>query len=168
MITRKLRFRIIVSIVGTCALIAVFFGAILYPFEKNRRQSRQEKIHLLLSAVYQQKKEQVANEIFADLRDALAQSVAEMQQVKGISAITVYHLNGALMMSTDEFPLVVLSETERQALDAGSTFVREDRLDAPVAVYSTVIEVVGEKVGYLKMSYDLSDLEKESTLTRIF
>ena len=44
---KSLRFKINVAILTTCAIIAVFFSAILYPFELKRRQVRLEEVGIL-------------------------------------------------------------------------------------------------------------------------
>ncbi|NNL43586.1 MAG: hypothetical protein HKO79_13955, partial [Desulfobacterales bacterium] len=68
----SIRFKINTAILLTCIVIAIFFSVIFYPLEANRRQSRLERIQLLLSTIFEQRKEELANEIFAEQKEALA------------------------------------------------------------------------------------------------
>ena len=95
------RFKINTAILLTCIVIAIFFSAIFYPFEINRRQSRLERIQLLLNTIFEQRKEELANEIFADQKDALARSLEEIQSLKDISEVSIYGINGRLILSTN-------------------------------------------------------------------
>lgn len=165
---QSLRFKIIAAMMITCIIIAALFGTILYPFEMNRRQASLEKIELLLSSNFEQRREQLANEIFAEQNVALQQSIQEMGQIKGIIAITVYDKNGVLLASTDPFPEVLLSAPQKQHLSTNSIFRREDGVQKALAVFYTRIEELGKQVGYLRMDYSLESLQKETALTLLF
>ena len=97
---KSLRFKINCAILFTCAAIALLFGAILYPFEKSRYNSHVRQAHVLLDSVYQQKKEELANELFAKQARALRASLEEMLRVEGIMAANVYLADGRLFFST--------------------------------------------------------------------
>ncbi|MFH1137904.1 MAG: ATP-binding protein [Pseudomonadota bacterium] len=165
---RGLRVKIIAATMFTCVVIALTFGTILYPFEMSRRHDRLEGINLLLSSVFQQVEENLANEIFAGQRAALKGSMAAIQKVQGVKAVSLYSLSGALLLSSDDYPSVVLSESEMTQLNAGKDFSVEDRRDASLAVLSSVIEAIGERVGYIRIYFDLTELARESTLNIIF
>ena len=152
----------------TCAFIAVTFGAVLYPYELSRRQARLERINLLLNSVFLQKEEDLANEIFASQFTALRDSVEAIQKVTGIKAVTLYSLNGALLMSTDEYPSVVLAESEILQLNKDQDFNVETRREGSLAVLSSVIEILGERVGYIRIYFDLAESTRESTMNLFF
>ena len=158
----SLRSRINIAILTTCLIISVFFGAILYPFELNRREVRFKKIKTLLSSIFQQKKEELANEIFASQRLALESSLKEIQRVEGIAALSVYDPQGLLVISTEDTHPGPLSESERQTLDSSSGFSKTIIEGHSFAEYSTPIDVIGERIGYMKMYYHLAEVEKES------
>ena len=166
---KSLRFKINAAILVACIIISLIFGAILYRYEVNHRQFHFEQINILLGSIFQQKREELANEIFAGQKLALANSLGEIQNVKGITDLTVYNLNGDVLLSTDKTSPAVLSPLERKSLDNWPSFVEEVRRDGhPFAEYSSIIEVIGERVGYLKMSFDLAELKRELFLSRIF
>ncbi len=96
---KSLRFKINAAIFLTSIVIAVIFGAILYPVETARHKSQFEKINLLLDAVFQQKKDDIANEIFAGQKRALQDSFRNLFAVEGITAVCAYDADGELLIS---------------------------------------------------------------------
>ena len=99
---RSLRFKINLAIFITCLGIAIIFGAMLYPFEIRRYESHQKKVKLLLDTIFQQKYEELANEVFANQKRALALTLDDILKVEGIVAISIYTPEGNLILSTDE------------------------------------------------------------------
>ena len=69
---RGLRTKINLAIFLTTVLVGVAMLGLLYPLEQQRRENRLEDIRELLAAVYQQNREQMANEIFAKQWRALS------------------------------------------------------------------------------------------------
>ena len=53
---RSLRFKINIAIFTTCLVIAIIFGAILYPFEIRRHDSHVKKVKLLLDKLEEKKR----------------------------------------------------------------------------------------------------------------
>jgi signal transduction histidine kinase/HAMP domain-containing protein len=167
MFFKSLRFKINAAILVTAVIIAVLFAAILYPFEVNRRKARFEKIEILLGAVFEQKKEELANEIFAEQKLALANTLREIREVKGVAGLSVYDLAGDLLMGTDQTPAHPLPVSERKALAKASFSFGRVKGDRHLAEYASAIEVIGERVGYLKIYFDLEDVERASLLNVI-
>lgn len=158
----SLRFKINTAILLTCIVSAIFFSAIFYPFEVNRRQSRLERIHLLLSTIFEQRKEELANEIFADQKDALARSLIEIQGVKGIAEVSLYGIDGGLLISTNKNLTAPLLSSEKEALRQAPFVAKIIKRDHSFVEYSSIIEIIGERVGYFKMYFDLAEMERES------
>ena len=151
-----LRFKINGAITATCLLVALAFGAIVYPFEMSRRASRFEEIRTLVSAVFEQRREEIANEIYARQDSALASSLRSIKEVKGIAKVIVYGLGGRVIAATEpgleqagapQGPMPALKRT----LLAGH----------PYAVYSAPIEVIGDTVGTIQLFYDLQPQRRE-------
>ncbi len=164
----SLRFKINAAILVTCGIIVVIFWSLLYPFEMSRRNARFEEIHVLLDTVFQQKRDELANEIFAGQHLALARTLEDMQRVKGIAILSVYDLKGNRVLSTDESLPHHLGLEQRQAIDRDDFFEIRDMKGGSFVAYATLIQVIGEKIGYLYMYYDLADMERESTTTLVF
>jgi signal transduction histidine kinase/ActR/RegA family two-component response regulator len=162
--SKRLRVKINLVILCACALVAALFGSLFFPFEAERRENRLEDIRFFLEAVYQQRRESIANEIFADQRIALADSLRQIREIRDMRRLTVYGPDGLPRLATDERPAPDLSPDRRKALEEGPVFYRETAGGSPRAVYETAIRVIGEQVGYLRMEYDLTRMARESTL----
>lgn len=166
---KSLKSKINFAILIACTIITVIFGAVLYQYEVYRERLYFERIEILLHAVFQQKKEELANEIFAEQKPALVNSLNKIQKVRGIAGLIAYDLNGNVLVSTDKKFTTVLSDLERNHLDISPYSIKEIKYDGHAfANYSSIIEVIGEKIGYLKIYFDLAETEKESFLTRVF
>ncbi len=165
---KSLRFKINAAILITCAVMVAFYGTLFYPFEVNRRNARFEEIRVLLATVFQQKRDELANEMFADQKLALARTMEEMRSVKGIGIVSLYDLEGNLLMTTDDSIHGPLSISVRSELDRAPVFVKVHVGDRAYAEYASAIRVIGEKTGYLRMHYHLGEMERESMITLSF
>lgn len=161
---RSLRFKINAAIFSACLIVGIFFVSVFYPLEVNWRHSRLHEINVLMSAVYEQKKEELANEIFAKQEQALSNTLMEIQRVKGISDISIYSKSGELLRATGLVIRPYLASKEMRNLEESPSFERGILNGDPIAEFSTVIEVIGERVGYIKIRYSLERMEKESLL----
>jgi len=161
---RSLRFKISAAILGTSALIAVLSFAILYPFEMSRHAAYEKKIFLLLDTVFHQKREDLANELFAGQKKALAASLQDMLKVEGIVGITVCLPDGQVFLATEDVFAVPMKGSERRALSESSTLLPRYRTPRfpSLGVYTRQIGVIGMPVGYIRLYYDVSGLERET------
>ncbi len=161
----RLRFKINAAIAITCIFVALFFAGIVYPYELNRRNSRFEEIQTLVSAVFEQRREEIANEIYAKQNSALASSLNSIKGVKGISKVIVYGTDGAALAATETGLDPMIDPSERKSLDNGPGIDSRNLAGHPYAVYASPIEVIGEKVGYIKLYYDLGPQSREGWYT---
>ncbi len=138
-----------------CALVILVFGLVFYSFEKGQRQARREQVKVLLSAVFHDNREELANEIFSGHEEALTHTLVGIQDIKGVSAVQIFKLDGLLLTSLGHLPNSPspLHNTQEsndfhyQEIDVGKNrFI----------TLTTIIEVVGERVGYCRIWYDLS------------
>ncbi|HQI82389.1 MAG TPA: ATP-binding protein, partial [Deltaproteobacteria bacterium] len=159
---QSLRFKINAAITLACLIVALFFGAVFSFFEAHRREVRIQEIRLLLSTVFEQKRDEIANEIFARQEEALKISMQNLLQVKGITEIAVHDTDGNPLFSTDHALDRILTSKERSALTSEASFGRTEILGRSHAEYATAIEVIGERVGFIRMFYDLEELDMES------
>jgi signal transduction histidine kinase/CheY-like chemotaxis protein/HAMP domain-containing protein len=166
--SKSLRFKINAAILVTCAIIVLIFWTLLYPFEMNRRNARLEEIQVLLETVFQQKRDELANEVFADQRLALKRTLEDMQKVQGIAILSVYDLDGNPVLSTEAFSPVAVPARERKAVHNGPVFEKRTLRGGSYLQYTTLIQVIGEEIGYLRMHYNLADMERESRVTLAF
>lgn len=150
---RSLRFKINAAITATCLFVALGFGAIVYPYEMNQQASRFQEIQTLVGAVFEQRREEIANEIYARQQAALASSLNSIKEVQGIAMVQVFGLDGRLIAGD------VLGEPGAPGWSPGMR--REILAGHPYAAYSAPIEVIGEKVGAIKLYYDLKPQRQE-------
>jgi PAS domain S-box-containing protein len=145
--------------------MAVLFGAIAYPFEIGRRKARLDQIEYLLRTVFEQKREPLANEIFADQTEALMRSISEIMRVEGIIGVKVYDAHGQTLISTLLGNTKGLTLEDINRLKGRVVFTQAHGPQGFTAEYSSVIEAIGEQVGFMTLYYDLSDLESETWAT---
>jgi PAS domain S-box-containing protein len=162
---RSLRFKINVAIFITCLVIAIIFGTILYPFEIRRHDSHVKKIELLLDTIFQQKYEDIANEIFAGQKRALALTLKDMLKVEGIAAISIYTPEGKLFLSTDEVLSKYFEKQSRNLSVNSASFVTKSYQGKSLGIYSREIQVIGQKIGNIDIYYDFQELIKETRLS---
>ncbi|MCF8062899.1 MAG: response regulator [Deltaproteobacteria bacterium] len=98
----------------------------------------------------------------------LARTLEEMQRVKGIAILCVYDLEGNLVLSTESSMSGSLTPDQRSAVNSGPVFEKRDRGEGSYVEYTTLIQVIGEKIGYLRMHYSLADMKRESMVTLAF
>jgi len=162
---RSLRFKINLAIVITCLVIAIIFGTILYPFEIRRIDSHEKKIELLLDTIIKQKYEDLANEIFAKQKRALAVTLKDILQVEGIAAISIYLPDGNLFLSTDAVFSKRFKELNRNTGIRSDSFVTKSYQGRSLGIYSRGIEVIGQKIANIEIYYDFQELIKETRLS---
>ena len=95
--SRSLSFRINATIWTVCAALLVVFIFFLYGLERQQLNTHIDQSRILLEALFQQKRELLANEIFANQREALILTMTEISKVKGISGVHLFDMQGRLM-----------------------------------------------------------------------
>jgi signal transduction histidine kinase/HAMP domain-containing protein len=159
---RRLRFKINISIMAAAVILVGFFFAFFYPYQERQHHRRMEEIRVLLNAVYDQRREELANEMFAGQTGALAASLNEMMTVPGVVALNVYRLDGQPLLSTMISEIAGLPSRERSLLNQRASFEKTAMADRAFAEFGTAVEVIGERVGYLKIQFDLAELERDA------
>jgi signal transduction histidine kinase/ActR/RegA family two-component response regulator/HAMP domain-containing protein len=159
----SLRLKINAAIIVTCLFVVLCFSAIVFPYEIRQRASRFDEIRTLVSAVFEQRREEIANEIYARQQSALASSLNSLTEVKGISKVMVYATDGKLIAATE--PGAEPNAGGPGSLDRGPGMRRSLVSGHPYAVYSAPVEVIGVKVGYINIYYDLRPSHQEALYT---
>lgn len=156
------------SILFTCGLVTLVFGMLLTLYELHRRDVRQDQARVLMAAIYEQRREDLANEIFGGKTLALSETFAEMQSTPEVIAVSVYDLDGRLILSSGRGLDERLSQAEMDAVSEGPRFSTATDSPEPSLVYATAIEVIGERVGYLRLYYATTALIQETRVTILF
>ncbi len=138
-----------------CTVVLMVFSLVFYGFEKGQRQEHRDQIKVLMTAVFQENREELANEIFSGHKEALSHTLQGMEQIKGVSGIQVFKLDGQLLTSVGlfskrDFPVNGVTDENdfhiEEISDGKSRFI----------TFTTLIQVVGERIGYCRIWYDLS------------
>ena len=158
---KSLRARINFSILAVCFFLTILTVLTVVPYEQKRREGQLGNIEVLLQTIYQQKREALANEMFAGQKLAMQRSILDIQAVKQINRVELYTLDGQFLLATDDKPSPPLTETFRDSLSDSFSFTIQEQDSHSYAVFDSLIEIIGEKVGYIKIYYDLEDLQKE-------
>lgn len=162
---RSLLLKINIAILTTATAVSLVFGLILYPLEIRRQADQVKRIHLLLETVFKQKRNDLANELFARQERALKASLDEIVAVDGIVGVNVFDKSGKLFLSSnDRYQRVVPKEAIEQA-PTKTLFEKANLDDHPVGIYASVIEVIGKKIGYIVIFYDFSKIARDSQIT---
>lgn len=150
------------SIMVTFLLIASIFTAIVLPFQHKHMQSAREGIQLLLKTLIEREREPLANEIFEGRTQALRVRIQQMLQVQGILAISVFDEHGLLLAWAGErrFDTDLSPGEQAQALNAA--VIRSGVLHGlHTLAYLQEIDVIGDRIGYIRIHYSLRELERE-------
>jgi signal transduction histidine kinase/CheY-like chemotaxis protein len=164
--TRSLSFRINAALWSVCTGVMLIAGFVLYGLESQQHQTQLDQVNVLVRAVYQQKREELANEIFTEHRDALKMTLAEIRKVKGIYAVMIFDLQGKPLEATGEAEMMppIFSHLDRRS---SPQFEQTVYMGRPGVRFATIIEVIGERLGYFSVFFDLTDLQQASR-QRIF
>jgi PAS domain S-box-containing protein len=159
--TQRLQFKINLALLVTAALFVLITISVLYPLERRRQAGFVKKVHLLLDSVYQQQRETLANELFAKQQRALRATLGDLTKVDGIIAVSVLGPEGKLVLATDDQFSHDLTTDEIVLLSTSAQFRRLDLKGRSVGEYATMIQVIGEKIGFIRIFYDFAELDRE-------
>ena len=166
--SHRLSFRINATIWRVCAALLLFFVALFYGFEKEQLRVQIDQSKVLLEALFQQKRELLANEIFAGHQEALAQTLVELKSVQNIGGVYVFDLNGRLLEWVGRERKDDLSDQVRTALGSGPMFGDIEFEGRHYLTYTSAIEIIGEHQGYFSIYFDLSGVRQASIQRILF
>ncbi len=79
-----------------------------------------------------------------------------------MTVLSVYQWDGQPIISTDRSKVQALAPRERTVLAKGARFYTRYRSGRRLAVFDTPIEMIGERVGFLRILFDLSEFEQNT------
>lgn len=158
---KSLRIRINASILIVCLFISIVTILTVVPYENKRKESQHTNIEILLEAVYQQKREALANEMFAGQTMALQKSISDILKVEQIAKVELFELDGKFLIASEIEQAEPFPEDKRLLLEEGNSFSVQEIDDHSYGIFESLIEIIGEEVGYIRIFYDLGDLERQ-------
>ncbi len=159
---QKLSFRINAAVWTVCAALLLLFGIFFYRFEQQQFQTHLDQSKVLLESVFHQKREMLANEIFANHRKALIRTLEEIKAVEGITAVHLFDADGHLTEWEGEGRRSDLDRDQRRQLIQGPLFNEIMFQDRAHLAFIGTIEVIGERQGYAELFFDLSEMKQTS------
>jgi len=160
--------------INAATLVTVLFAALggiflQYPIEQNRFKAQTARTEVLLDTLYKQKRDDLANELFAGQERALKSSLEDIQgAVDDITLVCLYPVKGdrkycsGLANGHDLQPENVAEESD------GHSFQQIDLDGRPTGVYLNHLEVIGENLGYVSIYYDFEKIRAESNRILVF
>lgn len=161
---KDLRTTVNLAVLVALSLLATVFGALLYLNEMQRLEASIRDVETLCATIYEQKRSNLANELFSEQREALVMTLRDIGMLQDVHSISVYDRDGRLFQTTDTEHGVSseMAPELREKLDAGPVFERLYAHDRSTLLFATRIETLGEQVGFFQLHYDLSRIERES------
>jgi len=160
----SLPFKINITTIITVLLVAIICIILQYPIEQRRFQGQSARTELLLDTIFKQKKDALANELFAGQERALQASLDEIKQaIEDITLVCLYPVRGTdrLCSGVDNYHSVSfaqLPEGDRHHFEELSLNNRW------TGMYQSGIKVIGDKLGNLVIYYDFESILLENTL----
>lgn len=159
---KSLRSQIYIVISVAFTVVVVVSAALLYPFEKKRLDRLISKVELSISAMVQQKNNDLANEMFLNHQKAIEIIIRGMKGIdESIMAVSIYKSDGSLMLSTDVLGDNKVSQEETKLIAGAYLFRKTIHGGKHVLTFSKPIIVIGEHLGYVKVYYNLQDTLRE-------
>ena len=165
--SESLRFKINLAIAGTGIIVSLVFSVLFYMYDMKQKTLHLSRIQFLLETVVELNKADIANEIFARQKLALASTAASIRSLNGITVITIFDAQGKQVYSTESASQRSLSPEEINTLQQAPTFLVDTDRNG-YAIYSSVITIIQEPIGFIQLHFDLEDLKNESLITLLF
>ncbi len=159
----SLPFKINTTTIITVILVAVICIILQYPIEQSRFKGQSARIELLLDTIFKQKKDALANELFAGQERALQSSLDEIKQAfDDITLVCLYRIRGneRLCSGIDNQHNVSFAHIP----ESGHHHFEELSInDQWTGIYTSGIEVIGDNLGYLVIYYNFEKLLRENS-----
>jgi signal transduction histidine kinase/ActR/RegA family two-component response regulator len=158
----RLIFRINTIVWSVCAVLILLLALLFNVFEKRQLQAHVDQSKVLLEALFQQKRETLANEIFADHEEALVETLSELKSVKDIDGVYLFDNDGKMTKWAGGGRQSDLSRAIRDRLATGPVFDQIELKSQPYLTFTCPIEIIGERLGYFSIYFNLSDTRHAS------
>jgi signal transduction histidine kinase len=158
----SLSFRINATIWMVCALLLFLFTFLFYASEKQQVEMQVDQSKVLLEALFNQKRELLANEIFANHHEALLHTLTELYHVEDIDAAQIFDNHGRLMEWVGGDSIIDLSHKDLAVLIKDPEFGELNIGTNQYLTYTSAIEMIGERLGFFRIVLNLSEIHQAS------
>ncbi|GAB6191328.1 response regulator [Desulfocastanea catecholica] len=165
----SLPFKINMATIVTVLLAALAGIAVQYPVLQNSFNEQIAKTELLVDTLFQQKRDDLANELFAGQEQALKTSLDDIQKaIEEISLACLYSAEGEKKFCSGVQNTHVSKAEDVPKHDNGHSFKQFDLDGRLIGVYQNRLEVIGENLGYVAIYYDLATIRDVKINSLIF
>jgi len=160
--------------INTATIIMVLLAAVAgfvlqYPVLQNSFNEQITRTELLLDTLYQQKRNDLANELFAGQQRALQSSLDDIQEaIKDITLVCLYAVEGDRKICSGVQNGHVSKAEDAPENVHGHTFKQFDLDGRLTGMYLNRLEVIGENLGYVSIYYDLAPIRNANIRSLIF
>lgn len=151
-------------------LLAAFVGIVLqYPIEQSKFEGQTTRTELLLDTLYKQKRNDLANELFAGQERALRSSLDDIQMaIEDITRVCLYSVEGEKVFCSGPENNHVLHPDNIPKDGNGTSFKQFNLNGRHIGIYLNRLEVIGENLGYVSIYYDFQKIRDENTRTLVY
>jgi len=138
--------------------IAAIFFALVYPIEVSRTNDQIARVQVLLETIYKQKRNDFANAIFNGQHIAIVKTLQEIDDiVDEIDNVCFYQPSGSVQYCSSKSQPVpdMLKPEESRDHSHFSVYTHGQK---SYGGYLNTIDIIGERVGYLGIYYDISQI----------
>lgn len=160
--SHSLSFRINATIMMVCAILLFLFTLLFYASEEQQVEMQVDQSKVLLETLFNQKRELLANEIFANHREALLRTLTELINVKGIDSAQIFNNQGHLMEWVGGNFFIDLSRKDLDVLIKDPEFDELHLGTNHYLTYTSAIEMIGERLGFFRIMLNLSEIHQAS------
>lgn len=152
------------------AILAALAGIVLqYPVLQSSFLEQIARTELLLDTLYQQKRNDLANELFAGQERALQSSLDDIQEaIEEISLACLYSMEGEKKFCSGVQNTSISRAEDIPTYGKGYSFQQFDLDGRLTGVYLNHLEVIGEDLGYVAIYYDLATIRDRKINSLIF
>ncbi len=165
----SLPFKLNAATIVTVLLVA-FGGIVLqYPIEQSRFREQTKRTELLLDTLFHQKRNDLANELFAGQERALQSSLDDIQEsIEDITLVCLYPVDGQKEFCSGQENNHVFHLKNSQDKEHPLRFEQIDLGDQLTGIYQNKIEVIGDKLGDLVIYYNFEKILQENKRILLF
>jgi serine phosphatase RsbU (regulator of sigma subunit)/type II secretory pathway pseudopilin PulG len=158
------------SLIGLVLLIlAVLYSSIFYVLEQQRQAEMLSKTELLLRVLVEQRIEDLANDLFGHYQDSMQLTLQQMKSIDNLLKISTYSPDGRLFASTNQQEHDLFnSDTAKKWQEPLPLINIQTWQNYTVLRYLQPLDVIGERVGYVEIFYDLTLLQQQQNLSITF
>ncbi len=147
-------------------LIAAIYVAIQLPFNQRVMESAMKRNEVLLHSLVERDREPLANEIFEGRKRAIMIRLSQMRTIERILNISVFDSEGRLLVSEGMGTVDPALAPGDIPVPGSNILIRRGSLEGnPTLVYVQAIEVIRERIGFIRINYSLAEIERQQKMS---